>query len=203
MDQSEDRWQALIDGLRKGDGRVANDFWNQYGQLLLRLAEKNLAEGVRRRIGAEDVVQSVCRTFLRRAKIGEFQLPDSESLWRLLCAITLTKVREQTRYHMRQKRGLNQEVHISALPQADNSVAGFDQAAPGPTPDEAACFEDQFQQLLASLDDEERQIVDLKLQDCTQEEIARQLNCSERTVRRILKRVQQRLAKAFSTEDAG
>jgi len=56
--------------------------------------------------GPEDLVQSACRTFLRRAQIGQFRLADSEELWRLLCAITLTKVREQTRFHMRQKRGL-------------------------------------------------------------------------------------------------
>jgi RNA polymerase sigma factor (sigma-70 family) len=197
MNDADARWQALIDGLRRGDQRVAQDFWDHYGGMLYGLAEKNLAEGVKRRIGPEDVVQSVCRTFLRRARIGEFQLPDSESLWRLLCAITLTKVREQTRYHLRQKRGLDQEVNVSALPHQDDSTAKFDQAAPGPTPAEAAAFQDEFQNLLGSLDEEERNIVALKLDDCTQEEIAQRLQCSERTVRRILKRVQQRLAKAF------
>src|SRR4051812_47370036 len=109
MNDPEARWQALIDGLRRGDQRITQEFWDQYGRMLHGLAEKNLAEGVRRRVGPEDVVQSVCRTFLRRAQIGEFQLPDSESLWRLLCAITLTKVREQTRFHLRQKRGLDRE----------------------------------------------------------------------------------------------
>jgi RNA polymerase sigma factor (sigma-70 family) len=197
MSTPADRWQALIDGLRTGDQRIAQEFWDQYGGMLHGLAERNLAEGMRRRVGPEDVVQSVCRTFLRRAKIGEFQLPDSESLWRLLCAITLTKVREQTRFHLRQKRGLDQEIHVSALSDADSSAGGFDKVAPGPTPAEAAAFDDQFQQLLASLDEEERQIIDLKLQDCTQEEIAQRLHCSDRTVRRILKRVQRRLSKVF------
>jgi RNA polymerase sigma factor (sigma-70 family) len=197
MSTPADRWQALIDGLRTGDQRIAQEFWDQYGGMLHGLAERNLAEGMRRRVGPEDVVQSVCRTFLRRAKIGEFQLPDSESLWRLLCAITLTKVREQTRFHLRQKRGLDQEIHVSALSDADSSAGGFDKVAPGPTPAEAAAFDDQFQQLLGSLDEEERQIIDLKLQDCTQEEIAQRLHCSDRTVRRILKRVQRRLSKVF------
>jgi RNA polymerase sigma factor (sigma-70 family) len=200
MYDAEARWQALIDGLRKGDRNTTQDFWDQYGRMLHSLAEKHLADGVRRRIGPEDVVQSACRTFLRRAQIGEFQLPDSESLWRLLCAITLTKVREQTRYHLRQKRGLQQEVHAPVQLDASGIAAGFDQVAPGPTPAEAAEFEDQFRQLLATLDDEERQIVDLKLQDCTQEEIAQRLGCTERTVRRMLKRVQARLSAAFDLE---
>ena len=201
MNDEESRWRNLIEGLRNGDRRTAQDFWDQYGGMLHGLAEKHLAEGVRRRIGPEDVVQSACRTFLRRARIGEFQLPDSESLWRLMCAITLTKVREQTRFHLRQKRGLQQEVHALNQPDISGVGSSFDQAAPGPTPAEAAEFEDQFRQLLATLDDEERQIVDLKLQDFTQEEIAERLDCSERTVRRILKRVQSRLSQVFDLEE--
>src|SRR5438105_3121282 len=154
------RWQSLIDGLRRGDQRAAQDFWDQFGHLLQQLADKHLARGMRRRIGPEDVAQSACRTFLRRARIGEFQLPDSESLWRLLCAITLTKVREQTRFHLRKRRGLDKEVHAAVRPAGESGAGesgpGFERAAPGPTPAEVAEFDDQFQQLLASMEEEER-----------------------------------------------
>src|SRR5262249_34389478 len=144
----------------------------------------------------EDVAQSACRTFLRRARGGEFQLADSEGLWRLLCAITLSKIREQTRFHLRQKRGIDREVQ-PAPAAGDSSSIDFQPAAPGPTPAEAAEFADQFQRVLAGLDDEERQLVDLKLQECTNDEIAERLGCSERTVRRLLKRVQAHLARSF------
>ncbi len=50
-----------------------------------------------------------------------------------------------------------------------------------------------MQQLLAALDDQDRQVVQLKLQDMTNDEVARQLNLSERTVRRTLKRLEGRL----------
>lgn len=72
--------------------------------------------------------------------------------------------------------------------------AGWDVAASQPTPDEAAEFTEQFQKVLSGLDEEERQLVDLKLQQYTNEEAAKRMACSERTVRRILKRVRQRLA---------
>src|SRR3954451_16484076 len=124
MAGNEDPWQRLIEGLRAGDGRAAQEFWNQYGPLLHQVAERNLAGGVRRRVGPEDVVQSACRTFLRRAQGGEFRLEDSEGLWRLLCAITLSKVREQTRFHLRQKRGLDREVPLGPPP-GDSSAGGF------------------------------------------------------------------------------
>src|SRR5213596_1087807 len=135
MAEDQDRWQQLIQGLRTGERQATQDFWDQYGGLLQQVAEKHLAGGLRRRVGPEDVVQSACRTFLRRAKGGEFQLDDSNGLWRVLCAITLTKVREQARFHLRQKRGLDQEQALRAGP-VDSSVS-FDPADPKPTPAEA------------------------------------------------------------------
>jgi RNA polymerase sigma-70 factor, ECF subfamily len=196
----EERFARLITGLRAGDEQVVREFCGLYGDLLLRLADRHLPDRLRRRLGPEDVVQSAYRTFLRRARAGEFHLDDSASLWRLLCAITLTKVREQTRFHLRQKRGLARETPLPVASSTD-STPGIEPAAAGPSPADAAEFADQFQLLLASLDEEERQVVDLKLQDYTNDEVAERLGCSQRTVRRLLKRVQAQLARAF--EDTG
>jgi RNA polymerase sigma factor (sigma-70 family) len=196
MAEGEERWTRLVRGLREGDPQIVEEFCEQYGALLQQLADKHLSEDLRRRVGPEDVVQSVCRTFLRRARAGEFELADSEGLWRLLCAITLTKVHEQARFHQRHKRAAGQEVRLTSLA-ADSSAKGFDPVDPSPSPAEAAEFADQFRQLMASFDDQERRFVDLKLQQCTNVEVAARLGCSERTVHRILKRVQTRLERDF------
>jgi RNA polymerase sigma-70 factor (ECF subfamily) len=148
-------------------------------------------------LGPEDVVQSVCRTFFRRAQAGEFRLTESENLWALLCAITLTKVQEQTRFHRRKKRDVTREI----APPRDLSSSvdeAFEPVYAQPTPAQAAEFADQFRQVLACLDDEERRLVELKLQDYTNLEVADRLGCSERTVRRILKRVQARLERRLA-----
>ena len=197
MPEPADRWERLIAGLRAGDRQASREFWEQYGPLLHRVAENRLPPGLRARVGPEDVVQSVCRTFLRRAQGGEFHLGDSESLWRLLCAITLTKVNEQTRFHLRKKRGMDQEVRLAGQgpSQPDQHVADT-----APTPEEAAEFTDFFQNLLNSLEEEERQVVELKLQDLTNDQVAEQLKCSERTVRRIMGRVQDRLQKLLDQD---
>src|SRR5947208_17191412 len=109
MATDDDGWQELIQGLRDGDGQVLQSFCARYGAQLHRIAEAHMPAPLRRRVGAEDIAQSACRTFLRRARDGQFRLSDTEQLWRLLCAITLTKLREQARFHLRKKRGLNQE----------------------------------------------------------------------------------------------
>lgn len=196
MSDNEDGWSRLILGLRGGNSLIVREFCDQYGEALQRLADKHLAEKLRRRVGPEDVVQSACRTFLRRVQAGEFKLADSEALWGVLCAITLTKVREQARFHLRHKRGLDRE--MDAKPLADESGAGWDFADRQPTPFEAAEFADQFQNLLSGLDEEERQVVDLKLQEFTNAEVAEQLGRSERTVRRILNRLQEQFTKILA-----
>ena len=196
MPEDEDCWQRPIRGLRTGDRQVLQEFCARYGTMLEQLADKHLARGVRRRVGPETVAQSACRTFLRRAQAGEFQLADSDDLWRLLRAITLAKVREKVRYHQRQKRAYDQEVPLT-LVSPQGAEDHFDPVDPRPSPADEAEFADQFQQLMASFDEEERQLVELKLQHCTNLEVCAQLGCSERTARRILKRVQARLERAL------
>ena len=109
MDDDSD-WDAMIGGLRRGDDAALAGFCERYASALARLAEGNISPALRRRFSGETVAQSACCSFLMRAREGRFEIPDSESLWRLLCAITLRKVREKARFHSRRKRGIEREV---------------------------------------------------------------------------------------------
>jgi RNA polymerase sigma-70 factor (ECF subfamily) len=196
MADDDASWDRMIAGLRDGDHQVMQQFCREYGDRLHRLAEKRLGGKLRRRVGPEDIVQSAYRTFLRRAQGGEFDLGDSDSLWRLLCAITLKKLYQKARANRRLKRSFDKEVHPQT-DASDISGAGFDPVDRQPLPDEEAAFADQFEQLIASLDAEEQQVVELKLQGCTNEEAAERMGSSERTVRRIVKRIQRQLERGF------
>ena len=197
-------WQRVVAGLRTGEPRAVQEFLDRYGRLMHVLADQHLSTKLRQRLGPEDVVQSVCRTFFRRARAGEFQIADADALWRLLCAITVTKVRQQARFHSRAKRGIGREVAMDAPAGGDSSV-GISRfgADDGPSPDEAAEFSDQFRLLVESLDEEERQLVAMKLDELTNDQIAEKLGCSERTVRRILKNVQARLEEVLEAQARG
>jgi len=193
---SDDRWDRLIRGLRENDPEIVSEFCRHYGRLLEQVAEAHLAPQLRRRVEPEDVTQSVCRTFLRRVQGGEFQLPDSDSLWRLLCVITVMKVRQQARFHHRQRRGIDREVAVDFNP-CDSQIEPFTPADRTPTPGEAAELSDQLRSVLSCLSGEEQRIVELKLKDYTNDEVAHELRCSERTVRRVLHQLQSRLLQAF------
>lgn len=181
-------WNELVAGLKSGDAKTARRFWQRYGPLLHDVAERRLAGALRRRVMPEDVVQSVCRTFLRRAQGGELALEDADRLWGLLCAIAIAKTREQARFHGRQKRSYQAE---GPLEQADGTPLDFVSDQPSA---EAFVLADELDAELQALGDEAREIVLLKIADLTNDEIAARLGCSERTVRRIITKVREQLA---------
>lgn len=196
MSEQDDAW--LIKGLRDGDPDAVRTFCERYGPKLQQVADRHLAAGLKRRVGPESVCQSVCLSFLRRAQAGEYQLADAEDLWRLLCAITLTKVREKARYHTRQKRSIGRERALNAP--AGSEADGIDPADYRESPVEAMEFQEHFELLVKDFSEVEQQLLELRLQQCTNEEIASRLRCSERTVRRTLGRMKERLQQSFGSD---
>jgi RNA polymerase sigma-70 factor (ECF subfamily) len=185
-------WDSIIRGLKDGDPDVCSRFWKQHGANLEAIAGQQLSRKLQRRVGPDDIVQSVFRTFFRRMAGGEFEVPDAGAMWRLMCAITLTKARRAARDHRRLKRGLNSE---SALSEAEQEYgADFSSQLAGSEHDPSLALEmsDQLQTLLGQLGDEECQVLELKMNDRSNEQIADILGCSERTVRRIVNKVQSR-----------
>lgn len=202
MDElTNDQWDLMINGLRDGDQQACSDFWHKYGPMLQGVAQKQLSERLQRRVGSDDVVQSACRTFFRRVSSGQFELPDADALWRLMCAITLTKARRAARDHSRLKRGMASEQYLDASP--EDSV-GKRMELPGneQTPLDAAEFSDQMDKLLSNLSPQECQVLDLKLQHHTNDEIAAQMNCSERTVRRLTNQIRTRWGALFEESNS-
>lgn len=193
-------WDRLIIGLRNGDQQACTDFWNLYGLQLESVAQKQISQRLQRRVGSDDVVQSACRTFLRRVSSGQFDLPDADALWRLMCAITLTKARRAARNHTRQKRGMGNEQYIDNVANQSTNQ-GFDLPGQSESPVDAVTFSDSMEKLFANLSPDECQVVDLKLQNHTNEEIADRLDCSERTVRRMTNQIRERWSALFDDEE--
>lgn len=197
---SDDEWERVIHGLRMGDRDVISDFYQRHGNALRAVADKQIAPEMRRRVAASDVVQSAFRSFFRRAEEGRFQFEDSEKLWSLMCAITLTKVREQIRFHRREKRDLYRE-STPGKPTHEEGGDGFELLSGEGLPAEVVVeFTDQFEKLMEALDEEERQVLSLKMDDLTNEEIADTIGSSERTVRRIVKRLKNSLQQMFGPD---
>lgn len=178
--------------LADGDPEIVEQFWEQYGAPMRRVAERQIADRLRTRVDADDIVQSACRTFFRRIGEGQFDISDSESLWRLLLTITLNKARMQARFHTRDRRSIGRE---QALPEH-----GAFQPSETESFLEKVDFSDLLEFVIDQLDDEQRQILTMTLDGKQQSEIAAVLECSERTVRRMRTRIQEQLRDLLSSE---
>jgi DNA-directed RNA polymerase specialized sigma24 family protein len=132
-------------------------------------------------------------SFCRGAEQGRFpQLDDRENLWGLLVVITVRKVIDLLQRDGRRKHGggkVADESVLDALLGSEDGGAGIEQVMGSePTPELAAEWADDVRRLLGMLpNDEVRSVALLKMEGCTNEEIAGQIGRAVSTVERRLR----------------
>jgi DNA-directed RNA polymerase specialized sigma24 family protein len=188
-DGSVTKW---IGDLKAGGDSAAQHLWERYFDRLVHLARARLRSA--HRAGAiedeEDAALSAFDSFCRGAASDRFpQLADRDDLWRLLVCITVRKVVAHLERQNAQKRGGRRLVGESALIGPDAELhGGLDRLVGNePSPEMAAQVVEEYRRLRAGLTtDVLRQILDLRLEGFTREEIASKLGCAERAVKRKL-----------------
>lgn len=171
--------------LRSGDSQAATQIFQRFATRLAGLARTRLNGAVRQAVDPEDVVQSVFRTFFAHQAEGEFTLPRWSSFWSLLAMITLRKCGHRTEHLFAACRDLRRQVSLAA---ELGDIGSFEAIAREPTPLESALFAEVLQDMFAAFEPRQRQIIELRLQGRGVAEIATTLECTERTVHRVLKR---------------
>ena len=182
--------------LEAGDEDAARLLWQRYYRELVELARARFGTTPRRVADEEDVALSVLRCLYEGAARGQFaELVNRGELWQLLAAITGRKVIDQQRRLNQQKRGGGRVRGDSVMHgnDDDRSSVGFDQfRGEAPTPEVLAIAAEEFQRLMALLDDDRlRQIAQCKLEGYTNEEIGQRLGLACRSIERKLQRIRQ------------
>lgn len=215
----------LMQQLRDGDEEAALLLWNRYSDQIAEVARRTLQRSPSRISDEEDVVIVAFKSLLAGIRSGRFpEVDHREQLWRLMMVITTRKAAATLERDRRHKRGsgsvrgdsavmidvkLSDAEHVHAdsgvlAKRGDSDLAeGFDRLeGTGTTPDIAALMADEAESLLQQLPDEvSRQLVCLKLEGHTHEEIADRLNCNVRTVERRLKQVREIWSKRHALVD--
>jgi DNA-directed RNA polymerase specialized sigma24 family protein len=180
-----------VSDLKAGDrSEAARLLWQRYFERLARLAQCRLHAAARGPADGEDVALSVFDSFFQGVAAGRFpDLGNRDNLWRLLVTITARKAHNQRRNEGRQKRGGGRVIGEGALagagPMGDDFMAQV--VGNEPSPEFAVMVADEYRRLFGSLSDESLRVVALpKLDGHSNEEIARSLDCSLRTVERKL-----------------
>jgi RNA polymerase sigma factor (sigma-70 family) len=184
-----DSFAELMRRLEAGDADAATRVYHRFARRLIGLARHQMPERLRAKVGAEDVVQSVFRTFFRRAAGREFDLGDEDALWALLAEITLRKCGRWHRHFATRKR--HGEL-AAAVPVGEESVnEPADEREPSPA--DAVVLLDLVAELFRGLDPREQLIGQMRLQGYAVAEIAAQAGCTEATVFRKLDLIKRRL----------
>jgi RNA polymerase sigma-70 factor (ECF subfamily) len=191
----------LLARYRQGDDQAAELLFRRYVGRLTALAQSRLSSRLARRIDPDDVVQSAYRSFFRHARDGAYELEESGDLWKLLVVMTLNKLRGQVEHHQAGKRAMNAEQSIAA---GDTSAVNVhaEALASDPSPEEALAVVEEVAELMRDLTPVHCRMLELRLQGYRIEEIAEQVNRSERGVRRLLDKIKERLHQRLAEESA-
>jgi DNA-directed RNA polymerase specialized sigma24 family protein len=185
--------EALVAKLRARDPDAFRLIDILYTKRLIGLAQARLPKKISAKIGAEDVVQSVLRSFFVRSKKGEFDaLNDPESCWRVLAKITRRKCGHKADYFLAQRRSAGREQELSAA---------WEAIARGPSPNEAAVLVETIEALGRDFEPHQVRMLSLLMEGQTVAEVAEIVGCSRRTVERFRERLWARLKTMLEDDD--
>ena len=182
-DESVTHW---VEKMREGDENAARQLWHRFFIKLTANARHRLRGATLPDSDDEDIALSAFNSLCTGLREGRFQeLHGREGLWRLLLVINARKVADLLAYHHRGKRDVGRTIAM------DNEVVAA-VVSREPTPEFAAEFADQLVAMLGALEHEDlQQVALLKMEGCTNEEIAVRLQRSASTVERKLRTIRQ------------
>src|SRR5947207_4659056 len=177
---------SLLRRFRGGENAAATELFLRYADRLRALAAAQASPDLRRRVDPDVLVESVFRTFFRRADQGQYDVPAGDELWKLFLVIGLNKIRAVAAYHKAAKRDVRQTSAGGEFDKAADSAAAADGEA-------LRALELTIDELLAPLPAGHREIVDLRVAGHEVAEIAAKTGRAKRSVERILQEFRAKL----------
>ncbi len=180
-------WIAQV---KNGQSAGAEGLWQRYFPQLVQFAREQIRGVPGGMADEEDVALSALDSFCRAARVGRFpDLADRDGLWRLLLQKTAHKAIDLARHEKRLRRGGGRLRSLDDVGSEEFAeVVGEE-----PTPEFAAMMADQCRHLLQRLDDLQlRELALSKMEGYSNQEIARRLGCSLRTVERRLRLIRDK-----------
>lgn len=182
----------LVERWRNGDEEAVNLLYQRYVERMVRIVCGQLkGTAIAARLDPEDVVQSAFFSVFRRMRGGEFQFQNDDELWKLLVTIALNKTRSQVTKNLAARRSINRETKGDCFA-IDESIIRRVQMQPCIS--DVLAFRETLDNILKGLAKDDAQVVQLRLEGYTQEEIAEKLKITDRTVRRKLAAIREKVS---------
>ena len=190
MGGEPDDFAVLMRRLQEGSEEAARTLFERYGPHILRVVRRKLHRRLRPKFDSLDFAQDVWASFfIHDVRERAFDGPDT--LIAFLVEVAHNKVVEKYRQRLRtEKYDVKREERLdsSVVCQQGEIINGQ------PTPSQVAVAREQWDQLLDGQPAYCRHILVALREGKTHAEIARELGVNEKTIRRLLRRLDPRTA---------
>ena len=178
------RFVDLLARARAGDNEAIAQLTEQYEPQVRLVARARLGSSLRPYLDSVDLVQSVHRSLMLGLRNQQFDIATPERLIALAVTIVRRKVARQWRRLRRQQR-----MDSADAPELKDLVVSLSAADPA----EVVAMRDQIDRLFAEMNEETRQLIEMRLEGYTTAEVARRTGCEPEMLRVRLHRLRRRL----------
>ena len=175
--------KGLLELVREGDESAMKRLVAAYEPSLRQAVRQSMPDCIRGRFDSDDVIQSVWVHVFSGLRVGHWQFADEERLRAFLFTVARRRLVSRLRRH---------------FPAAEREASGSNlDALPAPVkarPSEVVQAEELWEQMLALCPPAHHELLRLRRQGMTLEEIAHRTGIHEGSVRRILRKLARELA---------
>lgn len=182
--------RSLVMMIRDGDDGAAALLYHRYAHRVLNLVQNRMSDRLRSKTEPEDIVQSAFRSIFRGVRSGHYEAPEGAALWNLLAVIAVNKLRRHANRIFAQRRDASREITL----QDRDEALGFDQRS-------VEILEITIRETLEQMRPLDAEVLSLRLQKFSVEEIAEQTGHSKRMVERSLQKSRARLSAVLLDDD--
>jgi len=180
-----DLLETLLDRMRAGDLRAAEQLFLAYEPELRLVVRRRLSGPLRAKFDSLDVVQSVWVRVLNDLRTGGCRFTSPAHLRNFLLRVTRHCLIGRLRHH---RTALEREQRLPEVGAADSLASGH------PRPSEEARANELWEGLLAACPPEHHELLRLKRQGLPLAAIAARTGLHEDSVRRVIRKLARKLA---------
>ena len=173
----------LLDRLRHGDADAAEQFVAEYEPFVREVVRRGLPDRLRAKFDSADVVQSVWVRVLPALRDGAWTIADRSCLRALLATIARRRLVSRYRHH---------RAAVEREEPARPELTGLPEPRV-PQPSETARAYELWERMLAICPPAHHELLHLRRQGLTMQEIAGRIGMHEGSVRRVLRRLAREL----------
>ncbi len=191
----EPPFEEMMRRIREGDQEAAAQLVRFYEPTIRRVIRFRLQDSrLKTLLDSEDICQSVLGSFFVRAAAGQYELQHPEQLVQLLVKMARNKLASKTRRETAQRRDRRRLEATDALAE--------EAAATSATPSRVLMHQELLTEAYRRLADDELELVRLRHEGLSWEEIAAQQGETAQNLRKRFSRAMNRISRELGLDEA-